>query len=175
MPSVQAPAKQMHAYCKLWTDVWSVGLGAQSVIAMRLARISHGGAKADAECRRMASEKFAAAAAARACRCGRTCRRQRDRHRPRPRPGAGNANGSRKPSPIIAGRADRWCNPGHAPSVAEQLSRTSPMTMRHVLAGITIALIGLTGSGFPPDRELCARTGAEHPACASRGEPASNG
>jgi len=31
-----------------------------------LARISHGGAKADAECRRMASEKFAAAAAARA-------------------------------------------------------------------------------------------------------------
>ena len=66
MPSVQAPAKQMHAYCKLWTDVWSVGLGAQSVIAMRLARISHGGAKADAECRRMASEKFAAAAAARA-------------------------------------------------------------------------------------------------------------
>jgi hypothetical protein len=56
----------MHAYCKLWTDVWSVGLEAQRVIAMRLARISHGGAKADAECRRMVSEKFAAAAATRA-------------------------------------------------------------------------------------------------------------
>jgi hypothetical protein len=56
----------MNAYWKLWTDVWSVGLEAQRVIAMRVARISHGGAKADAECRRMVSEKFAAAAAARA-------------------------------------------------------------------------------------------------------------
>jgi len=56
----------MSAYWKLWMDAWSVGLEAQRVIAMRVARISHGGAKADAECRRMVSEKFTAAAAARA-------------------------------------------------------------------------------------------------------------
>jgi hypothetical protein len=56
----------MHAYWKLWTDAWSVGLEAQRVMAMRVARISGGGAKADAECRRMVSEKFAATAAAQA-------------------------------------------------------------------------------------------------------------
>jgi hypothetical protein len=56
----------MNAYWKLWTDAWSLGLEAPRVIALRVARISHGGAKADAECRRMVSEKFAAAAAARA-------------------------------------------------------------------------------------------------------------
>jgi hypothetical protein len=56
----------MNAYWKLWTDAWSIGLEAQRVIALRVARISHGGAKADAECRRMVSEKFAAAAAAQA-------------------------------------------------------------------------------------------------------------
>jgi hypothetical protein len=55
----------MNAYWKLWTDAWSIGVEAQRVIALRVARISHGGAKADAECRRMVSEKFAAAAAAR--------------------------------------------------------------------------------------------------------------
>jgi hypothetical protein len=54
----------MSAYWKLWMDAWSVGLEAQRVIAMRVARISHGGAKADAECRRMVSEKFTAARAA---------------------------------------------------------------------------------------------------------------
>lgn len=65
-PSVQAPVRQMNTYWKLWTDALSVGLEARRVIAMRVARISRGGATADAECRRMVSEKFAAAAAARA-------------------------------------------------------------------------------------------------------------
>jgi hypothetical protein len=56
----------MLASLKLWTDAWQLGLDAQRVIAMRLARISGGGPAADAECRRMVSEKIAAAAAAQA-------------------------------------------------------------------------------------------------------------
>jgi hypothetical protein len=55
----------MHASWKLWNDVWDLGLDAQRVIAMRLARISAGGSAADVECRRMVSEKVAAANAAR--------------------------------------------------------------------------------------------------------------
>jgi hypothetical protein len=54
----------MHSSLKLWTDVWRLGLDAQSVVAMRLGRIALGGAGAEAECRRMVSEKIAAAAAA---------------------------------------------------------------------------------------------------------------
>jgi hypothetical protein len=45
--------------------VLNLGLDAQRVIAMRLARIAKRGAAADAECRRIISEKFLAAAAAR--------------------------------------------------------------------------------------------------------------
>ncbi len=56
----------MHASWKLWIDTWQLGFDAQRVIAMRLARISAGGAAADAECRRMVSEKIAAAVAAQA-------------------------------------------------------------------------------------------------------------
>jgi hypothetical protein len=56
----------MHAPRKLWTDAWQVGLDARQVIAMRLVRISAGGATADAECRRMVSEKVSAAVAAQA-------------------------------------------------------------------------------------------------------------
>jgi hypothetical protein len=56
----------MHAPWKLWTDAWQVGFDAQRVIALRLARISAGGAAANAECRRMVSEKVAASAAAQA-------------------------------------------------------------------------------------------------------------
>src|SRR5258706_16157289 len=55
----------MYAYWKLWVDVLNIGLDAQRVIAMRLAKIAKGGAAAEAECRRMVSEKFLAAAAAR--------------------------------------------------------------------------------------------------------------
>src|SRR5882724_9532406 len=54
----------MYAYWKLWVDVLNIGLDAQRVIAMRLAKIAKGGAAAEAECRRMVSEKFLAAAAA---------------------------------------------------------------------------------------------------------------
>ena len=54
----------MYAYWKLWVDVLNIGLDFQRVIAMRLAKIAKGGAAADAECRRMVSEKFLAAAAA---------------------------------------------------------------------------------------------------------------
>jgi hypothetical protein len=43
-----------------------VGFDAQRVVALRLARIAAGGAAADAECRRMVSEKVAAYAAAQA-------------------------------------------------------------------------------------------------------------
>jgi hypothetical protein len=46
--------------------VWQVGFESQRVIAMRLARISAGGASAKAECQRMVSEKVSAAAAAQA-------------------------------------------------------------------------------------------------------------
>jgi hypothetical protein len=56
----------MMASWKAWSDAWDLGLDAQRVIALRLARISRGGATADAECRRMVSEKVAAAAAAHA-------------------------------------------------------------------------------------------------------------
>ena len=43
----------MYAYWKLWVDVLNIGLDAQRVIAMRLAKIAKGGAAAEAECRRM--------------------------------------------------------------------------------------------------------------------------
>jgi hypothetical protein len=58
--------KAMHSSLKLWSDAWKMGLDAQRVIAMRLTRISAGGAKAEVECRRMVSEKIAAGAAAHA-------------------------------------------------------------------------------------------------------------
>src|SRR5258708_24527031 len=54
----------MYAYWKLWVDVLNIGIAAQRVMAMRLAKIAKGGAAAEAECRRMVSEKFLAAAAA---------------------------------------------------------------------------------------------------------------
>jgi hypothetical protein len=54
----------MHVPWKLWSDAWHMGLDAQRVIAMRLVRISAGGAKAEAESRRMVSEKIAAVTAA---------------------------------------------------------------------------------------------------------------
>jgi 5-carboxymethyl-2-hydroxymuconate isomerase len=54
----------MHASWKLWLDAWRMGLDAQQVIAMRLVRISTGGSMADAESRRMVSEKIAAVTAA---------------------------------------------------------------------------------------------------------------
>ena len=58
--------KLMIGYWKLWVDLLNLGHEAQRVIAMRLARIAAGGPAADAECRRIISEKFAAVAAARA-------------------------------------------------------------------------------------------------------------
>ncbi len=51
---------------KMWTDGWRLGLDVQHVIAMRMLRISGGGAAAHAECRRMVAEKLAAGAAAHA-------------------------------------------------------------------------------------------------------------
>jgi len=65
---VSSPAgcKPMFDNWKLWIDLLNLGYEAQRVIAMRLAKIAAGGHSADAECRRMVSEKFAAAAAARA-------------------------------------------------------------------------------------------------------------
>jgi hypothetical protein len=51
---------------KMWTDGWRLGLDVQHVIAMRMLRISAGGAPAHAECRRMVAEKLAAGAAAHA-------------------------------------------------------------------------------------------------------------
>ena len=47
-----------------WIDAAALGFEAQGVIAMRLMRIAAGGAAADAECRLMVAEKFAAVAAA---------------------------------------------------------------------------------------------------------------
>jgi hypothetical protein len=54
----------MRAQRKLWTDAWQLGLDAQRVIALRVARISAGGPAEEAESRRMVSEKIAAAGAA---------------------------------------------------------------------------------------------------------------
>jgi hypothetical protein len=51
---------------KMWTDGWRLGLDVQHVIALRMMRISAGGAAAHAECRRMVTEKVAAGAAAQA-------------------------------------------------------------------------------------------------------------
>jgi hypothetical protein len=50
-----------------WTDIFNaaiLGLEAQGVIALRLARIAAGGPAAGAECQLMVEEKFAAAFAA---------------------------------------------------------------------------------------------------------------
>ena len=55
----------MFAYWKFCFEMARLGLEAERVIAMRLARIAQGGAAADAESRLMVSEKFAAADAAR--------------------------------------------------------------------------------------------------------------
>ena len=54
----------MFIWWKLWADVLDLGLEARRVIVLRLARIAAGGPAANAECARMVSEKFAAAAAA---------------------------------------------------------------------------------------------------------------
>ena len=54
----------MMSYWKLWIDLLNLGHDARRVIAMRMAKIAAGGRAADCECRRMVSEKFAAAAAA---------------------------------------------------------------------------------------------------------------
>lgn len=51
---------------KMWIDGWRLGLDVQRVVAMRMLRISAGGAAAHAECRRMVTEKLAAGAAAQA-------------------------------------------------------------------------------------------------------------
>ena len=56
----------MHPSLKLWRDTWQLGLDAQRVVALRLAKLSMGGSGADAECRRMVSEKIAAISAAQA-------------------------------------------------------------------------------------------------------------
>jgi hypothetical protein len=50
----------------MWTKGWRLGLDAQHVIAMRMLRISAGGARARVEWRRMVAEKLAAGAAANA-------------------------------------------------------------------------------------------------------------
>jgi hypothetical protein len=60
----------MVSWWKLWIDVLDLGLEARRVIALRLARIAFGGTAAEAECARMVSEKFAAAAAARTAAAG---------------------------------------------------------------------------------------------------------
>jgi hypothetical protein len=54
----------MLGYWKLWVDCLKLGHEAQQVIAMRVAKIARGGRGADAECRRMVSEKVAAATVA---------------------------------------------------------------------------------------------------------------
>jgi hypothetical protein len=50
----------------MWTKGWRLGLDAQHVIAMRMLRISVGGAQAHVECHRMVAEKLVAGAAAHA-------------------------------------------------------------------------------------------------------------
>src|SRR5215469_11836994 len=50
--------RSMLGYWKLWIDCLKLGHEAQQVIAMRVARIARGSRGADAECRRMVSEKL---------------------------------------------------------------------------------------------------------------------
>jgi hypothetical protein len=54
----------MYSPLKLWKDACQIGVDAQHVVTMRLAKISAGGSGAIAESRRMVSEKLAAASAA---------------------------------------------------------------------------------------------------------------
>jgi hypothetical protein len=54
----------MFEFWKSWMDAAEFGLEAQRVIAMRLMKIAAGGPAGAAECARMVTEKFAAAAAA---------------------------------------------------------------------------------------------------------------
>ena len=60
----------MFSFWQDWMDAAALGLEAQGVIARRLVKIAAGGPAADAECRRMVEEKFAAAAAAQAAAVG---------------------------------------------------------------------------------------------------------
>jgi hypothetical protein len=107
----------MRASLKLWTDTWQLGLDAQRVIALRLARISAGGAAADAECRRMVSEKIAAAAASQAAAAA---------DRGVGRPCSGKAGGSRKSSAIVWCQPDRYVCVAPAPAAAGRVSPTPP-------------------------------------------------
>jgi len=54
----------MFEFWSNWIDAAALGFEAQDVIAMRLMKIAAGGPAADAECRMMVAEKFAAVAAA---------------------------------------------------------------------------------------------------------------
>jgi hypothetical protein len=54
----------MFEFWKSWMNAAEFGLEAQRVIAMRLMKIAAGGPAGAAECARMVTEKFAAAAAA---------------------------------------------------------------------------------------------------------------
>jgi hypothetical protein len=56
----------MYNPLKFWKDACQIGVDAQHVVALRLAKISAGGSGAVAESRRMVSEKVAAASAAQA-------------------------------------------------------------------------------------------------------------
>jgi hypothetical protein len=53
-----------HPWTKLTFDAIGLGVAANSVIAMRLAKVARGGAQAQAECQKMHSEKILAASRA---------------------------------------------------------------------------------------------------------------
>lgn len=56
-------ARARNPWLQLGWDAWALGLEASSVIGMRTLKIAAGGAAAEAESRRMVSEKVEAAAA----------------------------------------------------------------------------------------------------------------
>ena len=56
-------ARRRNPWLRLGWDAWSLGLEASTVVGLRTAKIAAGGAAADAEARRMVSEKVDAAAA----------------------------------------------------------------------------------------------------------------
>ncbi len=56
-------ARSRNPWLKLGWDAWALGLEASTVMGLRTMKIAQGGAAAEAEARRMVSEKVEAAAA----------------------------------------------------------------------------------------------------------------
>ena len=118
----------MHAPWKLWTDACQLGLDAQRVIAIRLARISAGGARADAERRRMVAEKIAAAAAAQSAAAAALAAGKGIETAAMVALAPVKRAVRAKSSALVASQADRRRNPAPAPTAARWVSPIPQMS-----------------------------------------------